>query len=188
MLRFALLRILSVIPTLLLVVVLAFVLIRVAPGGPFRSEVVLDPAIAENIAARYHLDEPLPQQFLRYVDGLLHGDLGPSYSYRGYDVAEIIAGAAPLSMQLGAAALALALVVGGILGITAALKRNTRTDRFVSALAMTGISIPVFVVAPVLLSVQTWGLRSFALWAGLVGYVAFVAAFFVVGVINSLGN
>ena len=109
MLRFALLRILSAIPTMLLVIVLAFLLVHAAPGGPFDSERVLPPEIEENIKRAYHLDESLPQQFTRYLGGLLHGDLGPSYRYRAYTVAEIIGGAYPVSFLLGSLALTLAL-------------------------------------------------------------------------------
>lgn len=150
MLRFALLRILSAIPTLFVVVLLAFLLIRAAPGGPFDEERVLPPEVAENIARAYHLDESLPQQFTRYVNGLLRGDLGPSYRYRGYGVSEIIAGAAPLSFLLGGVSLVLAVLVGGLMGALAALRRNTLVDRVLSGIAMSGISIPVFVIAPLL--------------------------------------
>jgi len=150
MLRFALLRILSAIPTLFVVVLLAFLLIRAAPGGPFDAERVLPPEVAENIARAYHLDESLPQQFTRYVNGLLRGDLGPSYRYRGYGVSEIIAGAAPLSFLLGGMSLVLAVLVGGLMGALAALRRNTLVDRVLSGIAMSGISIPVFVIAPLL--------------------------------------
>ena len=153
MLRFAFWRILSSIPTLLLVVVLAFLLVRAAPGGPFDAERVLPPEVAANIEQAYRLDESLPSQFARYLGGLLQGDLGPSYRYRGFGVSEIIAGAAPLSFLLGSLSLLLALLVGCTLGIVAALRRNTLLDRLPSGIAMIGISIPVFVVAPVLVLV-----------------------------------
>ena len=89
MLRYTLRRLLGAIPTLLLVIVLAFLLVHAAPGGPFDSERALPPEIEANIAAAYNLDEPLPQQFVRYLGGLLRGDLGPSYSYRDYTVSEL---------------------------------------------------------------------------------------------------
>ncbi len=148
MLRYTLLRILGAIPTLLLVIALAFLMVRVAPGGPFDDERALPPEIEANIARAYHLDEPLPQQFLRYMSGLTRGDLGPSYRYRDYTVNELIRDAFPLSMKLGAMAMALALAIGVSAGTVAALRRDSATDRFVMALSMTGISIPVFVVAP----------------------------------------
>ena len=153
MLRFALLRILSAIPTMLLVIVLAFLLIHAAPGGPFDSERVLPPEIEENIRQAYHLDESLPEQFARYLGGLLHGDLGPSYRYRAHTVAEIIGGAYPVSFLLGSLALLVALTVGTLLGLIAALRRNTVIDRLVSGLAMTGISVPVLLVAPLMVLV-----------------------------------
>ncbi len=150
MLRFALLRILSAIPTLLFVILTAFLLVHAAPGGPFDAERVLPPEIEANIERTYHLDEPLPQQFVRYVRGLLHGDMGPSYRYRSYTVAEIIAGAYPVSFLLGALSLLLALALGMFLGLAAAIRRNTMLDRVLSAVAISGISLPVFVIAPVL--------------------------------------
>lgn len=150
MLRFALLRILSAIPTLFAVVVVAFLLIHSAPGGPFDSERVLPPDIADNIARAYHLDETLPQQFLRYTKGLLRGDLGPSFRYRAYSVSEIIRNAAPVSFLLGGLSLLLAVSIGVSFGVVAALRRDTVIDRIVSIVAMSGISIPVFVIAPLL--------------------------------------
>jgi oligopeptide transport system permease protein len=151
MLRFALLRFLWAIPTLLLVIVLAFLMVHAAPGGPFDAERALPPEIEANIARSYHLDEPLPQQFMRYLNGLLRGDLGPSYRYRDYSVAELIGNAIPVSLKLGVLAMALAVIVGIAAGTVSALKQNSFVDRMTMAFAMTGISIPVFVVAPLLI-------------------------------------
>ena len=159
MLRFALLRILSAIPTLLLVVVLAFLMAHAAPGGPFDDERVLPPENARNLEAAYHLDESLPRQFARYLSGALRGDLGPSYYYRDYSVSELIGAALPLSLELGLLAMCVALVVGIVAGVAAALRRNTLVDRVISALAISGISIPVFVVAPLLVLVFAVKLR-----------------------------
>jgi len=150
LLRYALLRLLGAIPTLLLVIVLAFLMVHAAPGGPFDAERALPPEIEANIARAYHLDEPLHRQFLRYVSGVVRGDLGPSYRYRDHTVGELIASAFPLSLKLGAMAMALAIVVGVVAGTVAALRQGSGVDRLVMALAMTGISIPVFVIAPVL--------------------------------------
>jgi oligopeptide transport system permease protein len=141
---------LGAIPTLLLVVVLAFLLVHAAPGGPFDAERVLPPEIEANINAFYHLDEPLPQQFARYLSNLVRGDLGPSYRYRDYTVSELIAGALPVSMLLGSLAMLLAVIVGIGAGTIAALRRNSIVDRVVMAFAMIGISVPIFVVAPLL--------------------------------------
>ncbi len=149
MLRYTLLRLLGAIPTLLLVIALAFLMVHAAPGGPFDDERVLTPEIEANIARAYHLDEPLHQQFWRYLSGLAKGDLGPSYRYRDHTVSELIANAFPLSLRLGSMAMLLAIVVGVAAGSFAALRRNSLIDRLVMAAAMTGISIPVFVFAPV---------------------------------------
>ena len=105
MLRYALLRLLGAIPTLLLVIVLAFLMVHAAPGGPFDSERVLPPEVEANIAQAYQLDQPLPQQFLSYMSGLLRGDLGPSYRYRDLTVSDLIGRAFPLSLKLGAMAM-----------------------------------------------------------------------------------
>lgn len=150
MLRYALLRLLGAIPTLLLVIVLAFLMVHAAPGGPFDDERVLPPEIEKNIAAAYQLDQPLPQQFINYLSGLLQGDLGPSYRYRDRTVSELIGSAFPLSLQIGALAMLLATVVGVTAGTYAALHKDSALDRIVMAFALTGISIPVFVIAPVL--------------------------------------
>ena len=150
MLSYSIKRILGAIPTLLLVIAIAFLMVRAAPGGPFDSERVLLPEVAANVERYYRLDEPLHEQFLRYLGGVLRGDLGPSFRYRDYSVSELIARSLPLSMGLGALAMALALFVGIGAGILAALRRNTLIDRAVTAIAMVGISVPVFVVAPLM--------------------------------------
>ncbi len=150
MLRYALMRVVGAIPTLFLVVLVAFMMVRAAPGGPFDTDRVLPPEIAANIERAYHLDEPLPQQFRRYLSGVLRGDFGPSFRYSDYTVAELVRGALPVSVQLGILAMLLALGVGIAAGLTAALRRNTMTDRVVSAIAMTGVSVPVIVIGPLL--------------------------------------
>jgi oligopeptide transport system permease protein len=111
---------------------------------------VLPAEVEANIDRYYHLDEPLPQQFLRYVTGLVRGDLGPSYRYRDLSVNDLIGSAFPLSIKLGAMAMLLAMLLGIGAGTLAALRQNSMLDRALMTLAMTGISIPVFVIAPVL--------------------------------------
>lgn len=161
------LRVLSAIPTLLLVIVVAFAMVRAAPGGPFDDERVLPPETAANLAAAYHLDEPLPLQFWRYLSGLAQGDFGPSYFYRDYGVDELIGAALPVSALLGFLAIVLALAVGVTAGIAAALRANTLADRLISGFAMTGISVPVFVVAPLLVLAFAIGLDWLpASWSG----------------------
>jgi len=150
LLRYALLRLLGAIPTLLLVIVLAFLMVHAAPGGPFDDERALPADVAANIEAAYHLDEPLAQQLGRYMSGLVRGDLGPSFRYRDYTVAELIGTGFPLSLRIGLLAMALALLIGISSGTIAALRQGTMLDKVIMSFAMTGISIPVFVVAPVL--------------------------------------
>jgi len=149
-LRYALLRILGAVPTLLLVIAVAFLMVHAAPGGPFDAERRLPPTIEANIEAAYHLDEALPQQFYRYLRGVIHGDLGPSYRYRDFEVSELIGDAIPVTMRIGLLAILLALVGGVGVGFVAAIRKNTFLDRLVTGIAMIGISVPVFVLAPLM--------------------------------------
>ena len=175
MLRYTLFRILGSIPTLLLVIALAFLMVRAAPGGPFDAEYIPPADVEKNIRAAYDLDEPLPQQFLAYVSGLVRGDLGPSIRYTDYTVSELIGETFPYSLRLGAAAMALALVLGVGAGIVAALRQGSLIDRAVMSLALTGISIPVFVVAPVLVLLFAIKLQWLpAGWSGTRGAGAWV--------------
>ncbi|HEX7030193.1 MAG TPA: oligopeptide ABC transporter permease OppB [Gammaproteobacteria bacterium] len=153
MARYLLIRVASAIPTLWLLVTLAFFLVRFAPGGPFDFERALPPAIEANLAAKYHLDESLLQQYLRYMGDLLRGDFGPSFQYRDYTVNELIYAGLPVSMTLGGLAMLLALFVGVAAGSYAALRRNRWPDHAVMTASMTGISIPNFVMAPLLVLV-----------------------------------
>jgi len=133
-------------------------MVHAAPGGPFDSERRLPPEIEANIERAYHLDESLPQQFVRYLKSAVRGDLGPSFRYREFTVSEVIGGAIPITMKIGSLAIVLALVLGIGVGITAGLRRNTFLDRLVTGVAMIGISVPVFVFAPlmVLVFAVTW--------------------------------
>ncbi len=151
MLRYSLKRLLGAIPTLLILMTLAFFMMRAAPGGPFDTEKSLPPEIQANLDKKYHLDEPLIQQYGRYLWDLAHGDFGPSFQYKDYSVNELIATGFPVSLRLGLSAIAIALVVGVGLGTLAALRQNSATDYSVMTLAMTGISIPNFVLAPILI-------------------------------------
>ncbi len=150
-------------------------MVHAAPGGPFDDERVLPVDVAANIQAAYHLDEPLPAQFARYLSGLLHGDLGPSYRYRDYTVAELIGSGFPLSLRLGVLAMALALLVGISSGIVAALRQGSMLDRMVMFFAVTGISIPVFVVAPLLVLLFAVNLHWLpAGWSGASGAAKYI--------------
>jgi len=150
MFAYAVKRILGAVPTLLVIVALAFFLIRLAPGGPFDRERALPPEIEENLRRAYHLDEPLTLQFARYLGGLARGDFGPSFQYRDYSVSELIWGGFPVSLRIGLLAMLAATGVGVALGTFAALRRNQWVDHAVMAGAMAGIAIPVFVMAPLL--------------------------------------
>ncbi len=150
MLRFALKRVFGAIPTLLVLIALAFFLIKVAPGGPFDTDRRIPPEIEANLQAAYNLDEPLYIQFGLYLGSLLRGDFGPSFQYRDYTVTELIATGFPVSLRLGGFAMLLAFFVGVAVGTIAALKQNSFTDHAAMAVAMTGISIPNFVMAPLL--------------------------------------
>jgi oligopeptide transport system permease protein len=158
MLNFVLRRFLTAIPTLLILIGLAFVLIRVAPGGPFDGEKQLPVEIEANLRAAYHLDEPLYQQFGRYLVNIAQGDFGPSFQYRDFSVTELIRSGFPVSLRLGGLAMLLALFVGVTAGAFAALKQNSAADYSVMAVTMTGISIPNFVVAPLLILLFAVGL------------------------------
>ncbi|MCC5860825.1 MAG: oligopeptide ABC transporter permease OppB [Gammaproteobacteria bacterium] len=168
MLRYTLSRLLGAIPTLLILIALAFFMIRVAPGGPFDTERALPPEIEANLRAAYHLDEPLYQQFARYLGGLLRGDFGPSFQYKDFTVTELIGTGFPVSLRLGGSAILLALLIGVTVGTIAALRQNTRTDYTVMAVSMTGISIPNFVMAPllILLFAVTLGWLPAGGWGG----------------------
>lgn len=164
---FVLRRLLGAIPTLALVVALSFLLTRLAPGGPFDEEQALPPEIRANLEAAYGLDQPAYVQFGRYMRGLLRGDFGPSFKFRDFTVGELIADGLPVSLALGAAALLLALSLGIPAGIVSALARGRPADRAVMAFAVAGISVPVFVVAPLLALVFGVWLR----WLPVAGWV-----------------
>lgn len=148
--RHLLRRLITAIPTLFIVVTLSFFMMRLAPGGPFDQERPLPPDIMRNVEKAYHLDEPLWQQYLRYVGGLLRLDFGPSYRTKDFTVGELLASGAPASFKVGGLAVLLATVLGMAAGITAALKQNSAFDYTVMSAAMVGIAIPNFVMAPLL--------------------------------------
>lgn len=152
-LRHAATRLLGLIPTLLVLITIAFFLIRMAPGGPFDGEKILPPEIRANLDAKYHLDEPLVQQYFRYLGQIITLDFGPSFQYKDWTVNELIASGFPVSMTVGGLAMVLAFFVGTMIGVTAALRQNTATDYSIMGIAMLGISIPNFVVAPLMILV-----------------------------------
>lgn len=143
-------RLLVAIPTLLIIVMASFFLMHGAPGGPFDGDAQLEPEVLENIRAAYDLDKPVPLQFWLYLKGLLRGDFGPSIVYKDFNVTELIAVGLPVSLKLGLSAMLLAVVLGGLGGIIAALRQNGWVDYTIMAVAMTGIALPSFVIAPLL--------------------------------------
>jgi oligopeptide transport system permease protein len=149
-LSYALRRVLGAIPTFFLIVTLAFFLIRLAPGGPFDEEQALAPEVKANLERAYGLDRPMLEQYVRYMSRLAHGDLGPSMRLRDFTVNELIATGLPVSLTLGFAAVALALLVGVPLGMYAAVRQNSWADHLVMGVAVLGIAVPVYVVAPLL--------------------------------------
>jgi oligopeptide transport system permease protein len=150
MLAQAVRRLIVAVPTLLLIVATAFVLMQLAPGGPFTKERQMPPEIERRLLAEYRLDLPMHEQLGHYIGGLVQGDLGPSMTYKDKDVVEIIAEGAPTSMILGFGAMAFALFVGGFLGVLAALRQNKTQDYAVMAIAILGVCLPRLVVGPLL--------------------------------------
>jgi|TARA_B110000977_G_scaffold197674_1_gene280810 oligopeptide transport system permease protein len=144
-------RLLQSIPTLWLVATATFLLLRLAPGGPFDDEKPIPPEIKAQIEAHYGLDLPLYQQYFQFFGNLLNGDLGPSYKYPGWDVQEIIIQAFPVSLELGCWALLISLALGIPIGTLAALKHNKPAETNLMAVAMIGICLPSFVIGPILL-------------------------------------
>ena len=150
MLRYSLKRLLGAVPTLFVIVTLTFFMMRAAPGGPFDSARRLPPEIERNVAAAYNLDKPLLTQYGIYLAKLAHGDFGPSYKNKDFTVAQLIAIGLPVSARLGLSAMAVAIILGFLLGTWAALRQNRWQDYSVMTVAMTGITIPTFVTAPIL--------------------------------------
>src|SRR4051812_18381086 len=154
-------------PLLLIISLLAFLLLHAAPGGPFDKErAPASPEIKRHIEAKYHLNEPIWRQYLRYLGDLLHGDFGPSYKYRNHTVADIIKQGLPVSLTLGALAFLFAQGVGIPLGFYTAARRGRWGDYVGSFLALLAVCIPGFVVGPLLIMAFAihWKLLPPALW------------------------
>ena len=149
--RFIIRRLISLIPTLFLIVTFSFFIMKVAPGGPFSAERNPPPEVLANINKVYHLDEPIPKQYVRYLGNMLRGDLGPSFRYKDYTVNDLIGNTMPNSLILGITALCSALVFGLLVGLVSAVKRNSIADYASMSIAVIGISVPLFVVGPLLM-------------------------------------
>ncbi len=150
MAAYALRRFFGALPTLFVIITLTFFMMHAAPGGPFDSERRLPPEVERNMKAAYDLDKPLYQQYLIYLGKLAQGDLGPSFKNKDFTVAQLIGTGLPVSAKLGLSAMVLALLLGSLMGIFAALRQNRWQDYSVMGVAMFGITIPSFVTAPVL--------------------------------------
>jgi oligopeptide transport system permease protein len=150
MLGYALRRIAGMVPTLLLIVTLAFFIMRLAPGGPFDQEQTLAPQVRANLDRAYGLDRPLALQYWRYLAAVVHGDFGPSFKQHDFSVTDLIRQGLPVSSSLGLAAIVLAICVGIPLGIAAALWCRSPLDYGISALVVLGIALPGFVTGPLL--------------------------------------
>jgi len=164
--RFILRRIAVSIPVIFLVASTTFFIMRLAPGGPFMSERAIPPEIQANLQAKYGLDQPLWVQYGRYLRNLIQLDLGPSYKYPERTVNEIIAEGFPVSLQLGLSALAFALLVGIPGGVISAFKHGGIIDRLTMSVILVGISVPTFVLGPLLVFLFALTLYWFppALW------------------------
>jgi oligopeptide transport system permease protein len=152
-------RILAAIPTMLVVVTVCYVLLHLTPGGPFDGERKVSAAVLANLQAKYHLDLPLWQQYLLYLQSLLQGDLGASFRYADWSVNDLVAAALPVSAVIGGGSLLLSLLMGVALGIVAALRQNSAVDYGVMLLGNVGSVVPSFVMGPVLIIVFAIGLR-----------------------------
>ena len=159
MLRFFASRLLQSLLALLIIITATFFMLRFVPGGPFTAEKAVTPEILRNLEAQYGLDQPLWKQYLDYLGSLARGDFGPSFKYPNRTVNEILGDKLPVSIELGFLSLVVALLMGLPLGILAAVRRNTWIDYLSSSFGMMGISIPTFVVGPLLV-------LAFAIHAG----------------------
>ncbi|WP_438030104.1 ABC transporter permease [Sorangium sp. So ce233] len=151
---YAIKRLLSIIPTLFLVATLVFILVRIVPGGPFDQERAVPVEVQRQLDAKYHLNDPVLKQYGDWLFALVtKGDLGPTFKYPNRTVNEIIALSLPVSMQLGFWAMLFALAMGIPLGVIGAIRQNTWKDTAAMAVAMVGLSVPRYVLAPLLMLV-----------------------------------
>ena len=154
-------RVLATLPTMLVVITVCYILLHLTPGGPFDTERKVSEAVLANLQAKYHLDLPLWQQYLYYLKGLLHGDLGASFRYADWSVNDLVADALPVSLFIGGGSLVLSLFIGVALGIVAALRHNSMVDHFVMLIGNLGSAFPSFVIGPVLILIFAIGLKLF---------------------------
>ncbi|MGB4056292.1 MAG: ABC transporter permease [Porticoccaceae bacterium] len=153
MFRFAINRLLQAIPVLLVVISITFLLVHSAPGGPFSADKAVPPEVMKALEAQYKLDQPLWQQYVGYLNDVLHGDFGPSFKYPGRTVNELIASGLPATAELAFYAMLVALFIGASAGVVAATRPNTLQDSLPLSAAMLGICMPSFLLGPLLVLV-----------------------------------
>ncbi len=159
MLRYIFRRLLVAVPTLLILIIISFLLMQFAPGGPFTSERPLPPQVLANIQAKYGLDQPIWAQMWNYVSGIIfHLDFGPSYQYKDRSVNDVIAQGFPVTLTYGSISFVVATLVGVSLGVLAAIRHNTLLDYIAVGATFSAQSLPNFVMAPILVIVFTWQL------------------------------
>ncbi len=168
MTRYVVRRLLLFVPTLWAIATLTFFLMRLAPGGPFNAEREIPQAARAALAQKYGLDRPLAEQYATFLVRAARLDFGPSYKFPTREVREIIVEGFRVSAELGGWALLVALLVGIPLGVIAALRQNTVADTAVMATALAGVSVPNFVLGPLLVLAFSLGLYWLppALWEG----------------------
>ena len=150
---FTLRRALATIPTLLAVISVCYFLLHATPGGPFDSERQVSAAVLANLQAKYHLDLPLWQQYLLYLQSVIQGDLGASFRYADWSVNDLVGKALPISLTIGGSAMLLSVFIGVGVGIVAALRQNSLVDHIVMLISNVGSAFPSFVIGPVLIMV-----------------------------------
>ena len=182
-------RLFIAVPVILIVTTITFFLIRLAPGGPFDADKVVPPEVLKNLNATYNLDAPVLVQYKDYMINLAQGDFGPSFRYPGRSVTEMIFTGLPTTFELAFYAILIAIFIGILSGVTAAVKRNTSLDYIPMTIAMIGICMPTFLLGPILvlifgiylevLPVSGWGslsgdkiLPSITLGAAYAAYIA----------------
>ena len=201
MFSFILRRVAGFIPVLFVIVSLSFFIMRLAPGGPFDQDRALPEQVRANIEARYHLDEPLWTQYFRYLGDVTRGDLGPSFRYPDRSVNELLGLGFPVSLLLGSCAMTVALLAGGTAGLLAGVRRNSLVDYLTMSLALGGVSVPNFVLGPILMLVFALGLgwlpvAGWGTWRHLIlpsltlgaFYAAYVARLMRAGMLEVIGQ
>lgn len=199
MIRWLLRRVLGLVPTMFVVVTVAWLLMKAAPGGPFDQERQLPPEILANLEAKYHLDWPLWKQYLHYVGNVLRGDLGPTYRYVDRSVNDVIVDALPVSLLLAGCALIIAIVLGFMAGVIGAVFRGKWPDRLTAGIALGGMCVPNFVLGPLLIAVfalafQWLPAARFTSWRHMVLpsfalsfiYIAYISRLVRAGVVETL--